>query len=271
MQRTGLVAALTLIAAPAAATTLSVTVTNEFGSDGFALTPVYSAFHNGSFDTYNIGDPATQGLETLAELGAAGDIMSERTASNPESTAGLVFGGPEGMPRPIFGGETATAEIEITDETAQRFFSFLSMVVPTNDTFIGNGDPTEFEIFDAAGTFLGPQTITVTGDRVRDAGTEVNDPADGPAFAAGIDATAGTVEGGTVQPGFADLALFEGLETAGGFTIGTDLFGDGATASDFTIATITISEVAPVPLPAGGVLLLSALGLGVAVRRKRNI
>ncbi|MEO9604036.1 MAG: spondin domain-containing protein, partial [Lentilitoribacter sp.] len=62
------------LAAPAMATTLRVTVTNNqaaptAGVAGFALTPVYSAFHNGLFDSYNLGEEVSAGVEQLAEVG----------------------------------------------------------------------------------------------------------------------------------------------------------------------------------------------------------
>jgi hypothetical protein len=52
--------------------------------------------------------------------------------------------------------------------------TFASMVVPSNDAFIGNHDPWAIELFDAAGNFKGKQVITVPGSMVWDAGTELN-------------------------------------------------------------------------------------------------
>ena len=262
-----------LLAGPVSAATLQITVTHQGQPDGFALTPLYSAFHDGNFDAFSAGSAASNGVETIAELGDFSALPPERLAASPGSTAGVVFGGTPAAPSPIFGGDTATLEISIDDPTQQRFFTFLSMVVPTNDLFIGNDDPTAIEIFDVGGLFLGEQVITLTGSDIYDAGTEVNDPAVGPAFVAGIDATLGGEEGGVVQAGFGELAQYAGLETVAGFTVDPNLagiLGDISDPSDFALATITISEVAPIPLPANAWLLISALGLGVAGSRWRK-
>ena len=55
-----------------------------------------------------------------------------------------------------------------------RFFSYASMVIPSNDAFIASADPTAHAVFDELGNFVGGSFV-VYGSRVRDAGTEVND------------------------------------------------------------------------------------------------
>lgn len=277
MKRFALTAAAALLGLPAAATTLSITITNDASPNGFALTPVYSAFHDGSFDSYTVGETASQGLRDLAELGDFSTIRAEREAATTSGGvltsigAAFPFIG-AGGPRPIFGGESVTVEVDITNTSTQRYFSFLSMIIPSNDLFIGNGDPFAFELFDAAGQFTGPQVISLTGANIRDAGTEVNDPNANPAFVqgvAGINASSAADENGVVQAdGFSALAQYVGLTTVPGFVTNPqqDVFG---LASDFNVATISIQQVAPVPLPAGGVLLLSALGAGGLMARRK--
>ena len=153
------------------------------------------------------------------------------------------------------------------------------MVVPTNDTFIANGNPTAFDLFNDDGTFAGLRTIEVTGNQVRDAGTEANDASatGGAAFSSIAVGTEGvdTRSSGGVTEGFSGLADFLGTPTVPGFTIdpslgGAGFFANADNAARFSIATITIEEVvAPVPLPAGGLMLMSALGLaGFGARRK---
>ena len=144
------------MAMPAAATTLRITITNDQANNGFALTPVYTAFHNGDFDSYDPGVAATPGLEALAEVGNFGPIRDERiaaTTGNGNPSTGAVFSSftPDGGRRPLFGGESATVDVDITNIATQRYFSFLSMVIPTNDLFVGNGNPFAFELFDAMG------------------------------------------------------------------------------------------------------------------------
>jgi hypothetical protein len=53
-------------------------------------------------------------------------------------------------------------------------FSYLAIVIPSNDAFIGNADPQAHRLFDAYGTFLGAY-FTIYGSDVPDAGPEVND------------------------------------------------------------------------------------------------
>jgi hypothetical protein len=100
----------------------------------------------------------------------------------------------------------------------------------------------------------------------------VNDRSNGVAFAAGQDATAGGVEGGVVQTnGYDELIRYVGLPTVAGFTINPELQNTllDVSADQFAVATIRIEQVAPVPLPAGGMLLISAMGLAGFVARRR--
>ncbi len=57
--------------------------------------------------------------------------------------------------------------------TSSRYFSYASMVVPSNDAFIANDKLLAFQVFDPMGGFIGANFI-VLGSMVRDAGTEVN-------------------------------------------------------------------------------------------------
>lgn len=265
------------MALPASATTLRITVTNTQlapteGEAGFALAPVYSAFHDGSFDPVTVGERVTAGVETLAELGNPAAVRAERIAALPASTGAPVSSGA------LIGGASSSVEVEITDFLSQRYFSFLSMVLPSNDLFIANATATAYNLFNDDGTFVGPRTISVTGLDVFDAGTEENnaDVSGGAAFVAGAAAPDGVDTDDVATAGFSALEAFLGAETPAGFSISPDLvpagfFADASNAGLFSIASITIEEVvAPVPLPAGGVLLLSALGVaGVSSARRK--
>ncbi|MEM7678882.1 MAG: spondin domain-containing protein, partial [Myxococcota bacterium] len=55
-----------------------------------------------------------------------------------------------------------------------RYFSYASMILPSNDFCISNGNPQRHLIFDENGRFVG-QDFFVAGAEVLDAGTEVND------------------------------------------------------------------------------------------------
>lgn len=267
----GAAVAATAFAAAAEAATLRFTITNTASTNGFAITPVYAAVHDGTFDAFTEGQAASQGIETIAELGDVSDLPAERLAVDPDSVAGVVFG--PTIP-PLLAGETGSVDITIADPAMQRFFTFLSMIVPSNDTFIGNDNPLAYMLFDAAGQFLGPQTINVTGTQIYDAGTEVNDPLAGPAFVNGQDAMLGAEQGGVVTRGLFGLETFAGLQTAAGFTLDGALIDFLSDPAAFSVARIDIDlvgDVAPIPLPAGAWMMLSALGLGGLVARRRRV
>jgi Ca2+-binding RTX toxin-like protein len=83
--------------------------------------------------------------------------------------------GLEGAPGPIDAGETATFSITVDGSAStSRYFSYASMIIPSNDFFISNGNERAHEIFDAQGNFLGADFI-ILGSQVLDAGSEVND------------------------------------------------------------------------------------------------
>lgn len=66
----------------AEAATVKVSVENLGPAGGIFLTPVWVGFHDGSFDTYDLGSPASAGLERIAEDGnpapLGGRIRRER-------------------------------------------------------------------------------------------------------------------------------------------------------------------------------------------------
>ena len=252
----------------AEAAQVRVTVRNLAPAGGVSLTPLYAFFHAG-FDAFDAGSAASPGVEELAELGSPATVRAERLAAEPGSAGGTI-GSPSGPP-PIEPGETVE-RIFTLDPSQHRYVSYLSMVVPTNDLFIGNGNPFAHMLFDAGGAFAGPLSITVLGSEVWDAGTEANDVFDGGAFVAGVDATGGTAEGGVVslflpQAGSAAyLASLIGVTAANGEVI-SSTFGAGDALLSINVDVVP----APVPVPAALPLLASALGvLAVAKRRRRR-
>lgn len=244
------------IAGAASATMLSITVTNNQSAGGLSITPLYTGFHNGSFDAFDAGSAASNGVLTIAETGNPMPLAGERLAADPNSQ-GHVFAA--SGPPPIQPGQSVSDVVDIT-ATGSVYFSFLSMVLPSNDTFIGNDNPLAYQLFDAAGDFLGDQVIEVTGAQIYDAGTEVNG-LEGSAFVQGEDIALGADENGVITAG-QSLAAFAGQTLATGSILGDanqlDFFTN---PGSFSLLTISISEVAPVPLPASGALLLGALGL----------
>jgi len=183
-----------------------VTVENAQPGRGVFLTPPWIGMHDGSFDSYDGGMPASVPLggneiEAMAEDGNNGPLTAtfEALLPNAPQLAGLA--GPFG---PLGPGDRAAVTLNV-DPTADRYFSYASMVIPSNDTFIANGSPLAHEVFDMNGKFVA-QGFTVSGDETNDAGTEVNDEiASNVAFLAQAGPNIGTTENATVMtpaPGF---------------------------------------------------------------------
>ncbi len=221
-------------------TSLRITIRNTSDTGGTALTPFFAGFHDGSFDLYNRGEVASAGLEALAEDGNNAVVADELRQDDADAQSTNVVGDRG----PIAAGETASAMIDV-DGVSNGFFSFGSMLLPSNDAFIGTGRAQQ--LFDSSGNFLGAQTFVFDGSNVLDAGTEVNTERDA-AFINQTGPNTGETEGGvvTAHPGFNGS-----LGNPGGEQIilgGTNAFGDiiDPTAADFTrpgaqIATVHIN------------------------------
>ncbi len=155
-------------------TQLTIEIENLSPTNGTLLTPVWFGFHNGTFDTYDRGRPASPGLESIAEDGAVDLISREFNLAGFGTVQGAVLG-LAGTPGPIDAGETGsfTVTVDWSDPTS-RYFSYASMILPSNDFFISNGNERAHQIFDDQGNFLGAD-FTVLGSQVLDAGSEVND------------------------------------------------------------------------------------------------
>lgn len=248
---------------PSGPTDIQVTVTNA-GTSDFTLTPLWFAFQNGGFDLFDVGVAPTPGLELLAEDGGVGDLSNEFDASGqPGSLDGAVFapGGFAGAPV-IEPNETGTAYITPINLANYQYFSFASMVIPSNDTFIGNEAPMQYQVFTPAGEINDPSgvfTIQIFGSDLWDAGTEMNDANGAPFSTNG--GTATDTNNGVGAAG--DLMEFLNTGTPSGLTI-TDFIG-----ANELVATITISQI---PEPSSILMLISGVLLGCAGwnRRRRS-
>ncbi len=293
------------IASTATAVTLKVSVENIGPTNGSILPPVWVAFQDGSFDTFDVGAPASSGIKDLAEDGISG-LESTFLGDSPilsgvyniipqNSTISSLFagssaginGGVQGVLSPdpdiqlypnapvLFPGQTSTKTITLNGSVANhRYFNYVSQVFPSNDAFIGNDHP--IEIFDAEGKFIGANFI-VLGNQVLDAGTTVNDedqsrigfPSEtrSPLDALGK----GIPENGTIQ-------IHPGLKPAGtGGVLDYELGGNKLFANadfkapGYEVARITVTEVpesVPEPAPTTGLLALS--GLFMLLRQVRR-
>lgn len=254
-------------AVSAHAATLKITVTNNQAAGGLSITPLYTAFHDGSFDAFDLGGIASPGLELIAETGAPSSIAAERRAIDPDSQP-IVLASPDGPP-PIQPGESVSGTIDV-NASEELFFTFLSMVLPSNDHFIGNDNPLAYQIFDANGTFTGNTTISVTGEQIYDAGTEANG-LEGAAFIQGVDIADSPTGEGRIQQGLplSNELFGSGVLLATGDTLNPALIDFNSDPGAFNLLTIEISKIAPVPLPASAPMLLGALGF-LAWRQRRK-
>jgi len=247
----------TLKSMQASATPVRVTVTNTATAGGFFLTPVYFGFHNGSVDFFDAGSAASAGIEEIAEVGMAGTLAGERQAAQPGTTVGRTAD-----MTPLAPGETRTFVVDL-DAVDNQYLFFASMLLPSNDTFIGVDNPTMFDLFDDTGNLI-TQTINATTAFAFDAGTEVNDPANGPAFVQGQVITDGVVEGGVISAA-SSLDDFLGLTLANGGQLQADAISF-FNNPNFSFASIQISEV-PLP-PTIGMMALGIAGFRVMRKRK---
>jgi hypothetical protein len=264
----GLAGLLTVAAGSAGAEVISIQIENTNASDSFFFTPFWVAAHDGGFDTYDGGALASDfpGITEIAETGNTGPLSSRFSASSSGLAGGVqatqtavAFDGDA----PVFSpGESSTFNLDVGDSSVNRYFSYASMVIPTNDLFVANGNPMAHAIFDVSGNFNGPTVIEIYGSDVNDNGSELNDAFAGAAFSANggdsIDEEHVVRNFFTKSEDGSYLASFIGSQTGNGATIGS-AFG----ASDL-IARITITQV---PTPSSAL----ALGLGglVAFRRRR--
>jgi hypothetical protein len=255
MQRTlgiGLAAVLAASSAHAQEVKLLVTVESLTPANGAALSPFTFGFHNGSFDAFNPGSAASPGVENVAELGDGAAYIGELKAAHPAAVGGMLIATENAFGPGIFlPGGSGSFEFTL-DSSLHRFMSFGSMVVPSNDRFVGNAAP--IELFDAGGNFVG-QTLTLLGANIWDSGTEV-DAHFGAAFIVGQDAMLGTPQGGVIALDN-DFGVYAGAATPAGYTFSAlPADGDGVAQITFTV----------VPAPGAAALL----GLGAMAPRRRR-
>lgn len=145
---------LTLLAASASAAEISVTLTNLTG--GMHFTPRLLVAHSGDVDLFEVGSPASTGLATIAEGGdtsvLAGDLDAMPGTNTHQTFGGLL--------------EPATVSAVYSFDTGDfPYLSMASMLLPTNDAFVG---------LDSWVIPTSPGTYTINLNAY-DAGTEAND------------------------------------------------------------------------------------------------
>ena len=269
-------------AATAQPVTLQVTLTNRAPVGGTYLTPLWFGFHDGGFDVYDLGqDVAGTFVEALAEDGVlmpttginTPTIMPTFAASGRGFAQGALMGPgstlPDGSPRPIgpiAPGQTVSMLVTL-ERTRATYFSFGSMVIPSNDFFIANDDPRAHLVFDASGAFHALD-FSVLGSAILDAGTEPNtESMETTAFFPGPNLGRGEAEGGSTQAARGYIPNGPILTYAPN---GVRNFGNANfLAPGYQVASISVSTV-----PEPGSMALVAVGLGltgaIGYRRRRS-
>lgn len=174
--RAAFIPAAFLVAANSHAVEVTVKVENLSPEGGLYFTPVWVGFHDGSFDLYDMGAAASAGVERFAE---DGDFATLRTEFSAFGGLDDVLVNPEGFAgAPVFDPGMSTHQVFDLSPTEHTYFSYGTMIIPSNDAFIANGNPMAHQLFDNDGEFTGPISFVVYGAEVLDAGTEANTESD---------------------------------------------------------------------------------------------
>ncbi|MEO0854458.1 MAG: spondin domain-containing protein, partial [Cyanobacteria bacterium J06648_11] len=238
-----------LFAPAATAAELRITVESLAPANGNFITPLWFGVHDGGFDLFDVGAPASMALERIAEDGTIDPLNQAFDASGSGAAQGVVFG--PTIP-PIGPSEFGQTRFSLSaTPSSSLYLSYAAMVLPSNDAFIGNENPFQFEIFDANGDFTGTDFI-VPGSLVWDAGTEVNDEGSSTtAFFGQTVPDTGAIEGGNV-------GLHPGFIPGGPILSSASFLGADFTQPGYQIARIQVEEV-PEPVSTLGVLISGGL------------
>ena len=247
-------------AASAHAITVKVKVENVSASDGLWFTPVFFGFHDGSFDTFDPGLPAPTAIEAVAEQGDASGLVAAISGTAGAKSNVLMQDGSGAPPGVLFApGESNYFTIDL-DSMYNRYLSFASMLLPSNDAFFGNDMPTDYELFDIHGNFKGYQEINLFGSSIWDAGTELNDFMGAPFSPLGGVST--DTMGSVSLLGQAGLDAFNGAAQATGNNLSSSLM-----ASD-PIARISIQQVPDSTQYIGFMGAIALLGFRYVTRKR---
>lgn len=130
-----------------------VTISNL--TPGQSFTPQLVAIHSGRLALFELGQPAGNALEVLAEGGDTAPL-TERLLEHPYEVADV-----QTIPGLLGPGESVTVVVEGT--RSERFLSIAAMLIPTNDTFV------------AVDSLPLPRYRRSVNALAYDAGTEAND------------------------------------------------------------------------------------------------
>lgn len=253
--------AVVLAGASMEAASVKITVQNLSPNDGLWFTPVFLGFHDGSFDSFNAGSAASSSIEALAEGGMTGGLMSDISGTSGAIGHTLVrdttAGGPPGVLFAPGSSNSVTLDLDMMDN---RYLSFASMLLPSNDAFFGNDDAMAYSLFDDAGNFNDGFEINIQGSDIWDSGTEENDGMGAPFSMIG--GTSTDTVGGVIDR-HTGLMNFEGTSLATGNLLGSSF------SSGTALARITAEKVPDATPFIGAISGLALLGFSAFTRRKR--
>lgn len=150
--------------------TYTITVENLSPRLGTCQSPVWIGIQSrGAFDIYDLNEPAAPFLESIAEDGATA-LISRAFLASPAPEADGTAGSAN-----FCSGEKVSFRFRLRARRGTTFYlSYASMVLPSNDAFVANGNPLEHKFIDPNGRLV-LKPFVVKGSEVLDAGTEVND------------------------------------------------------------------------------------------------
>lgn len=236
-------------AAQAAPVQVTVTIENLSPVNSLSFAPLHLGFHQGLFDAFNAGQAAGPGIVSVAEGGSGTVWQADFAAAEPNAVRGVI-----GMP--LFPGQSRSAMFTV-DASANRYFTFASMVIPSNDYFIGNDSPMAYSLFDANGQQQ-ISSIHLTASDLWNAGSEVFSVA-GAAFLVNGNNDLRTAENGVVGFDFAGLSGFNGQLTAAGYVFDSQLSAD-TPIYRIGFSVSAVPEPQTLALMAAGLLTLAGLG-----------
>jgi len=143
----------------------------EDQQSGLLIDRVYFLLHDGTFNLFDFGKPAPEGLRWFANHGFTDRIADELWETGFEWATGREIP----LELPTFNGANAVEGFPgpVVHRSA-RYLTYFARIYPSDDGFIGNEDPRRYEVFDENGQFQGPIVIDVYGTDILDAGTKEN-------------------------------------------------------------------------------------------------
>ena len=223
---------------------IRLTAVNLGPENSISFAPLRVGFSDGTFDSFDRGTVATAPIISVAEGGSGSDWFPAFEAAEPRATLGTVANG-----GPLLPG--ASADNTFVVSPYNKFLTFASMVVPSNDYFIGNDSPTEHLFLDRNNR-LRIRSITLYGRDIWNAGSETTNATNAAFLQGGTNA----FRVGTSDPvvfGTAGITAFNGLTTAANYVL------DARVGNSDPVYRIDISMLSTIRL-SGGVHVLEWLG-----------